>query len=1002
MKSIFKKITAAAVCAVQVLSLSVFGTNGITASAAQTQVSPDTIAVGENHSLAIKSDMTLWASGDNSYGQLGVAGLSDSDGVKVMTNVVYVEANDNVSFAIDSSGVLYGWGDNSQGQVSPSQSSLTISTPLKIMEDVVAVSAGDTHTLALTSDGTVYGWGSNSSGELGTTANSSRNTAVKIMGNVVDIAAGDSFSLFVTSSGALYGCGNNDDGQLGCGSYRDQTTPVASVSSGVSAVEAGNSHTVILKTDGTVWASGLNDCGQLGNGSTSSSSSFVSSKVSNAVQVFAGGNSSGALNSSASLYTWGDNTYGQLHNGTTTEQTSPKAVTSSVASIAFGEHHSIMLKTNGYISAAGSGVYGELFSESSSVQLKPERIARSVVSYSAGADHAAYVDSSGRLYTWGLNDKGQLGLGDTKSRNEPTKVSLNADAVKVWCGDKVTFVLTEDEEVYVFGSNEGNMLGLKSSTTAITKPTKNSLLSDYSDIEIYPSNGFCLAVMGGEVYGWGKNTSARMLDCSSKETVPTLISGDISDVVKLAVGDNHVLALLSDGTVYGWGSNSSGQLGVETDTNTVDEPTILEIYKTVKKGEDPVVQADTFIDIAADANHSLVVDTDGKVWAFGINRYGQLGTSTSRIKTPTSVASKASQVIAGETACGVIYESDKLSLSGDNTYGALGDGTITDRSSFVTTTSTDAIYASIGNGFGGYIKSDDSLWCWGVNTYGQVGNGEGGVSAAPQTVITDALCSALTMPEGLSLNKTEFTVKPKYTVQLTASVTPADAVVPVISWSSSNTNVATVSSSGLVKGVAEGTATITAKTSSGLTAKCSVTVATPVTSFSVSPSKSKTLSIGKSFTFKTKTYPSTATDSTLLFESSDTDVAVVDANGKVTAVSAGRAVITITAKSNTAKTRQVTVTVRPAKVTINYRKSTASGVTLRWDDAKGAEGYVVLRKVYGSSKSTIIADTGDKTSYVDKTAKAGTKYVYSVKSYIVIDGKKVYSAVSTQYAITAK
>lgn len=995
MTSIMKKVTAAVVSAAEVLTVCTFAT-GLSAAAASASVSPDTIAVGENHSLIIKSDKTLWAAGDNSYGQLGVNNVEESSGLKVMNNVVYAEANDNVSFAIDTDGNLYGWGDNSEGQVSASQSRYIIDSPLKLMDNVIAVSAGDTHTLALKADGTVYGWGSNSNGELGRSSGYGGNSAEVIMTDVVDIAAGDGFSLFVTKNGALYACGNNDNGQLGNGTYRASSTPTVSVSSGVSRVDAGGSHTVILKTDGTVWAAGLNDCGQLGNGSENTNNSFVSTKLSNAVEVFAGASSSGALNSSGNIYAWGDNSSSQLQNGRDANLNSPSSVASSAASVAFGEHHSLLLGSNGTVMSAGTGAYGELFSEPVVSASSPSRVSKDIVSYSAGADHAAAVDNDGRLYTWGSNDRGQLGLGDTSSRSKPTQVKFSNYAVQVWCGNKVTFVLTDNNDIYAFGDNSGNMLGIDSRKSTISKPEWAEDLSGYGRIEIYPSDGFCLALLDGDIYGWGRNSSSKMLELPKTVNSPTQIDGAPSGVTKLAVGSNHVLALDNGGTVWVWGANGSGQLGVDIST-TVSEPEQLSIVN--RKDE---VVADSFSDIAAAENHSMALDTDGKLWVFGTNGSGQLGTDSGRVRTPTQTASRVEYIFAGKTACAVI-SGGELMLSGDNKGGALGDGTTKNRSEFSKVTGKDTDFVSIGDGFGGFINYDMELWCWGNNNSGQVGTGASAASASPKSVFSGALILSIKQPEGISLDKTELTVKPNGIAKLTATITPADAASSMINWSSSNTGVATVSATGSVKGVAKGTATITAKTVNGLTATCKVTVSTSVSSFSVTPSKTKTIDIGQSFTFKTKVYPTNADDKTLLYESSDDDVAEVSPNGKVTGVSAGSAVITVTAKSNPAKIKKVTVNVRPAKVVITSRKATTDGVVLKWKDADGAEGYEVYRKLYGSSsKSKRIATVDDDTEYTDETAKKGKKYVYSVKSYIEVNGKKIYSAASKQYVVTAK
>ncbi len=995
MRKALKGITAVFIGAAQVVGMCT-----LPAYAAGTMYSTDTIAAGDNHSLVIRSDKTLWAAGDNTYGQLGVSTGSDdySLGVKVMNNVVFAEANDNVSFAIDTNGTLYGWGDNSHGQITSSGYDNYITEPRKIMDNVVMVSAGESHTVALTKDGTAYGWGSNEYGELGKAPNSLENSVQEIQKNIADIAAGDDFTLLVTKDGALYACGYNDEGQLGTGNYGSQSTPALVMQSGVAAVEAGDRHSVILKTDGTVWTAGRNEEGQTGNNKGSTVNSFSSVGLNNISAVFAGGSSSGAVNNSGSVYTWGANASGQLHNGGSSNVSSPSAITSGVASIAFGDHHSIMLKTNGYISTAGSGAYGELFTQTANAVLRPERILRSVISYSAGTDHMAAIDYEGRLYTWGNNDRGQLGLGDTSPRNTPTRVTALRDAYyeKVWCGNKITFAMTSDYEIYVFGDNSNNMFGASRAGSSSAKPVLVEDLSGSGDIEIYPSDGFCLALVGGTVYGWGRNASSRLLDVSgSSSKYPTVIYDGFSNITKLAVGSNHCLALDGSGTVWVWGSNSTYQLGMDVDGHVVDTPMSLEI----KDRKDNVITS--FKDIAACGSSSMFVDTEGKVWVAGSNNYGQLGTSSTRVRNPAYVETGAEYVIAGNSACGVIRSSGDLEMSGKNSSGALGDTTVKDREEFYETTATNVLSADIGDGFGCYLSYDEDLYCWGDNSNGQVGNGRGGSREVPEAVYKDGLLLSIRQAEGISLDKTSLTIKPKYSATLKATITPADAVTQ-ITWSSSNTAVATVTDKGLVRAVSNGTARITAKTSNGLTATCDVTVTVPVSSFSVTP-KSKTVVVSKSFTIKSKVYPSNAIDKTLIYTSSDPDILDVTPDGKVTAVSTGKATITVTAQSNPAKTRTITVTVRPTKPVINYRKSTTDGVTLKWNDSEGADGYEVFRKVKGSSaKSKSIGDVGSDNEFTDDNALKGKSYIYSVKAYVNINGKKVYSAVSKQYAITGK
>ncbi len=991
-----KKVLCAAVAVVQAASLL---TTGVTASAAQAnKPGVKTIAAGENFSLVIKSDMTLWAAGDNSHGQLGLGGKVDSsEGGKVMSNVLMVEADGETAFAIDAAGVLYGWGDNTYGQVAPSQAAQYIYTPTKIMEDVIEVSAGTGHTVALTSDGTAYGWGSNAGGELGFTANEKNNASMKLMTGIRDVAAGDGFTLLVTDSGKLYTSGLNDSGQLGTGNYRSQYTFTASSVTGIEAADAGDSHSLLLTETGKVMAAGLNENGQIGGGSGSRVNSFTTLSVSGAYAVFAGGNSSAAVTDNGKLYVWGANDNGQLQNNSSKDVTAPKSVASGIISIALGDYHSIALRTDGKISAAGSGMNGELFTSTGSAVLKPAKVMEDIVEYSAGKDHSAAIDIKGNLYTWGNNDCGQLGLGDLVSRNKPTKVKLSEEAINVWCGDKVTFVQTADLRVYAFGDNSDGMLGMDTDSKTVNSPKGNFMLYDYSDLEIYFGKGYAVALISGDAYGWGRNTSGRLCDLGKLVVDPTMLTSEVGNIVELALGDSHVLALTKDGEVYGWGSNGSSQLCNSIDGIFTDVPVLIEI-------QTPRKTAAAIRHISAAGNHNMVVDVDDTVWVWGANSNGQLGVSEYRLKNADYLSYTAEKVVSGRYACAIIGTDGKLSLSGNNKSGALGDGTESDRSKFSEITASSAESVDIGEYFGLYLRDDGTLFGWGENSLGQVGAGGGGVSTKPVVTLSGALCTAPEQVTGVKLSSTELTLKPNAKQKLTATVTPADADLKNITWSSSNSGVASVASDGTVTALKYGTATITAKTANGLTATCKVTVTIPVSSFSVTPAKNKVLKIGQTFTITSKVYPTNAVDKTLLYTSSDPDVATVNSKGKVTAVSTGKTKITITAKSNPEKTRTITIYVRPAKGKLTMRKPTEDGVLLKWNKIEGAEGYVIYRRTSVNGKTTAVADIGadEARSYLDTKAKSGQVYYYYIKAYYEVGSSRVYAPASSLYKVTAK
>ena len=199
------------------------------------------------------------------------------------------------------------------------------------------------------------------------------------------------------------------------------------------------------------------------------------------------------------------------------------------------------------------------------------------------------------------------------------------------------------------------------------------------------------------------------------------------------------------------------------------------------------------------------------------------------------------------------------------------------------------------------------------------------------------------VPTSVALNKTTLTLDIGKTSNLRATVYPSNASNKKCTWSSSNTSVATVDSNGKVTAKASGTATITVKTANGKTASCNVTVqAVQAVPTSVSLNKtSLTLDVGKSYTLTKTVSPSNAVTS-YAWSSSNTSVATVDSNGKVTAKASGTA--TITVKTSNGKTATCKVTVNLPTPQITGLANTTGGIKISWNKVDGAYGYRLYYK----------------------------------------------------------
>ncbi len=240
------------------------------------------IAAGLNHSLFLKNNGSLWAMGDNSDGQLG-DGTTDNGNYEtnrpeqiVASGVAAIAAGYRHSLFLMSNGSLWAMGNNAYGQLGDGTYNNT-NQPVQIVAgNVTAIAAGDQHSLFLKNDGSLWAMGNNRAGQLGDPTVGTTNSPDEIAtGNVTAIAAGSAHSLFLMSNGSLWVMGNNHYGQLGNGTDNNTNSPVQIMASGVTAIAAGYGHSLLLKSNGSLWGMGDNLNGQLGNGTYNSTNQPV-------------------------------------------------------------------------------------------------------------------------------------------------------------------------------------------------------------------------------------------------------------------------------------------------------------------------------------------------------------------------------------------------------------------------------------------------------------------------------------------------------------------------------------------------------------------------------------------------------------------------------------------------------------------------------------------------------------------------------------------------------
>src|SRR3990167_8786103 len=304
------------------------------------------IAAGGLHSLALKSDGTVWAWGYNVFGELGdgtltsqnmaIIPVKEGGGVTFLHGITAVAVAGDHSLALRSDGRVFGWGRNNFGQLG-NGTTATYSAPVRVssLERVTAISAGQFHSLALRDDGTVWGWGHNNHWQLGngnsidqtTPTQVKESSGVGFLTGVVATSAGEGFSFALKSDGTVWGWGRNSFGELGIesGSSSIIYAPVQAINlTGIRTISAGNNTSIALKSDGTVWTWGLDVIGSV-NG-TPGALVTPPIQISNLTDIIAIAGIDLALKSDGTVWGWGDNDVGQLGNGTTTDRAIPTQV----------------------------------------------------------------------------------------------------------------------------------------------------------------------------------------------------------------------------------------------------------------------------------------------------------------------------------------------------------------------------------------------------------------------------------------------------------------------------------------------------------------------------------------------------------------------------------------------------------------------------------------------------------------------------------------------------
>lgn len=333
------------------------------------------------------------------------------------------------------------------------------------------------------------------------------------------------------------------------------------------------------------------------------------------------------------------------------------------------------------------------------------------------------------LWLWGYNAYGPLGIGSLDFKSSPVQTVAGGNNWKlVNTGRYLTAAIKTDGTLWLWGSNDYGELGDNTLTRRSSPVQTVSAGTNWK--QVASGDGHTGAIKtDGTLWMWGYNNTGRLgINTTVDKSSPVQTISGGTNWKQIACGSLHTTAIKTDGTLWTWGFNAFGELG---DNTTVGKSSPVQ---TVAAGTN-------WKQVSAYRYYTSAIKTDGTLWTWGFNNFGRLGDNT------TANKSSPVQTVAGGTnwklvSCGTyhmggIKTDGTLWLWGQNGYGELGDNTVANKSSPIQTISagTNWKQLSCGYSYTAAIKNDGTLWTWGINSGGQLGNNtQTSVSSPIQTI----------------------------------------------------------------------------------------------------------------------------------------------------------------------------------------------------------------------------------------------------------------------------
>jgi len=614
------------------------------------------VSVGRDHSVAIRRDGTLWAWGNNRHGQLGdgTGGNWNSPDrlspvqVGIATNWASISAGSRHTVAMRTDGTLWTWGLNEFGQLgdgtggrdSRNNAVGNRNTPVRIGTLWASASAGGYHTVAISADGTLWAWGANWHGELGDGTRMNRNRPVQVGAdaNWLYVSAGGNewggHTMVIRMDGSLWAWGNNQQGQLGdgtttvrdfpvqvgtatnwasvstgnCGSFghtvgtrtngslwiwggRDQRYGIIPMRVGTGTnwahVSAGNGRTAVIKTDGTLWIVWGQGFGWPSPHPPSFTRIGTPANWAS-VSASAGGSSTATVGRDGTLWARGGHHHSDLiQAGEETNWTYVSA----------GQNRTIAIRTDGTLWTLHWGLDGS--------PPHPVRIGTDTnwASVSEGRYHTVAIRTDGTLWTFNWDWRG--------APTSPVQIGTATNWAFVSAGETHTVAIRTDGTLWAWG-RKATVGNWHNTHNYGTDPVQIGTAINWASVSA--GGGHTVAIKtDGTLWAWGYNNQGQLgtiwgeCCCDNRQSYTPIQIGTDTNWVTVSAGGTHTVAIRTDGTLWAWGNNGQGQLG---DGTTIVRRTPVRIGAKAN-----------WAAVSAGWDHNVAISKDGNLWAWGA-RYG--------------------------------------------------------------------------------------------------------------------------------------------------------------------------------------------------------------------------------------------------------------------------------------------------------------------------------------------------------------------------------------------